>query len=146
MNAEKANTETMLTGRCYCGAIRFHSLRAAQTVVYCHCDDCRRATGGPVAVFAAMDEHMVTFEPDIGKSISLVNGVTRTFCGACGSSLTGRYDYLPDQIYIPIGIIDQAEDLKPSLHVHEDSRLSWLHIRDDLERVSTSGRAQIGTM
>ncbi|WP_282605773.1 GFA family protein [Pelagibius sp. Alg239-R121] len=135
--------ETVCTGRCYCGARTFTTTQAPQTVAYCHCDDCRRATGGPVAAFAAFEEQAVTFTPDEGRKAAVNPGVTRTFCADCGSSLTGRYDYLPGQVYISLGVVDQADDFAPRIHTHESERLTWLHIDDDLERVATSGRATI---
>ena len=137
------NTATVFTGRCYCGATTFRTIQAPQTVAYCHCDDCRRATGGPVAAFAAFDETAVAFAPDEGSKVSVNPGVTRTFCANCGSSLTGRYDYLPGQVYISLGVIDQADDLAPRIHSHESERLAWLHIDDDLERVATTARSKI---
>jgi len=137
------NTKIVCTGRCYCGATTFRTTEKPQTVAYCHCDSCRRATGGAVAAFAAFDEKTVTFSPDEGRKIAANPGVTRTFCGTCGSSLTGRYDYLPGQIYISLGVVDQADDLAPEIHTHESERLTWLHIDDALERVATSGRSQI---
>ena len=128
----------MITGRCYCGAITFRSTVKPQTVAYCHCDDCRRATGGPVAAFAAFRDGAVIFEPDEGRSITVNPGVTRTFCSACGSSLTRRYDYLPDQVYISLGVIDQADQLAPEIHSHEGQRLPWLHIADDITRADAT--------
>ena len=134
---------TVLTGRCYCGSITFKTTQEPQTVAYCHCDDCRRATGGPVAAFAAMDETAVTFSPDEGRRIAANPGVARTFCADCGSSLTGRYDYLPGQVYISLGVIDQANDLEPKIHSHESERFTLLRIDDDLERVAATARAEI---
>lgn len=70
-------------------------------------------------------------------------GVVRTFCAVCGSPLAGRYEYLPGQIYIAVGVIDQANDLAPLLHAHEAQRLTWLHIDDDLERFATTSRSRL---
>ena len=138
-----SNTEAVCTGRCYCGATTFTTTQTPQTVAYCHCDDCRRATGGPVGVFAAFDEKAVTFSPDEGCKVAINPGVTRTFCATCGSSLTGRYAYLPGQVYISMGVVDQANEYAPRIHTHESERLAWLHIDDDLERVASSGRSTI---
>jgi hypothetical protein len=63
-------------------------------------------TGAPVAAFAAFDEVAVTFTPDQGRKVAASPGVTRTFCAVCGSPQTGRYDYLPGQVYIAVGILD----------------------------------------
>ena len=70
-------------------------------------------------------------------------GVSRTFCGHCGSPLTGRYEYLPGQVYLPIGVLDQAAELPPVVHAHADNQLSWLNIQDDLERCAISARARL---
>jgi len=50
------------------------------------------------------------------------------------------FDYLPNQIYVPIGIIDQVDDLAPSIHCHADAKLSWLHLDDSLPSESGSAR------
>lgn len=133
----------VFTGRCYCGAITLRAMAPPQTVSYCHCSDCRRATGAPVAAFVAMEEGTVEFLPNAGREVSVSAGVIRTFCGECGSSLMGRYNYLPGQIFLSLGVIDQADALVPELHSHAAERLSWLHISDDLERVATSARRVI---
>lgn len=137
------NTETVFTGRCYCGATTMRTTQAPQTVAYCHCIDCRRVTGAPVAALAAFDENAVTFTPDEGSRVAVNPGVTRTVCTVCKSPLTGRFDYLPGQVYIHVSVLDQAGDLTPKIHTHESERLTWLHIDDDLERVATSGRSKI---
>ncbi len=143
MTATTDSTTTVFTGRCYCGATTVRTTQAPQTIAYCHCIDCRRWTSAPVAAFAAFDEKVVTFAPNEGRHITANPGVTRTFCATCGSPLTGRYDYLPGQVYIGVSIFDQSSDLEPKIHTHESERLSWLHIDDDLERISSSGRSKI---
>lgn len=142
MTADDA-TATVVTGRCYCGATTISTTQAPQAIAYCHCIDCRRVTGAPVAAFAAFDEKAVTFTPDEGRKIAANPGVTRTHCAACGSPLAGRYDYLPGQVYIGVGVLDQANDLVPGVHAHESQRLTWLHIDDDLERDASSSRSKL---
>jgi len=132
-----------ITGRCYCGATTIQADEMPQAVAYCHCVDCRRYTGAPVAAFAAFDEGSISFSPDEGHSAAVTPGVVRTFCAGCGSPIAGRYDYLPGQVYVPLGVLDQADELRPSLHGHEAQRLKWLHIEDDLERVAGTARSQL---
>lgn len=143
MTTANDDTAAVITGRCYCGATTIRATQLPQTVAYCHCSDCRRATGAPVAVYAAFDETAVTFSPDDGRKVVANPGVVRSFCAHCGSSLADRYDYLPGQVYIAVGVLDQAGDLPPQLHAYESQRLTWLHIDDDLERFATSSRARL---
>ena len=134
---------TPISGRCYCGRTRLSATARPLTVTYCHCSDCRRLTGAPVAAFAAFAPHQVTFSPSRGPRKSFTKGVDRWACPDCGTQLCATYDYLPDQLYIPLGLLDQAPDLAPMGHSHTDSALPWLHISDDLPRDAASGRARL---
>ena len=80
------------------------------------------------------------YDPDPGAPVSHFKGVERWFCETCGSPLGARYDYLPGQVYVPLGLIDQAAELPPSLHSHSSSALPWLCIKDHLARQEHSAR------
>lgn len=132
-----------ITGRCYCGRISLVAEEMPSTVAYCHCTDCRRVTGAPVAAFAAFAEGAMHFTPDAGQRITVSEDAERSFCPQCGSPIMGRYRYLPGAIYVPLGLLDQAELLPPRLHAHADNKLCWLTIQDNLERVEGSARTQL---
>lgn len=78
--------------------------------------------------------------PALGQPRINQNGVQRWICHDCGSPLAARFDYLPGMIYVPLGILDQADQLPPDLHAHADCQLSWLHVADDLPRHVRSAR------
>lgn len=134
------------TGRCYCGAKTISVSAPPVTVAYCHCSDCRRMTGAPVAAFAAFAEGTVAVSPDEGRRVSLSPGVTRSFCEHCGSSLTGRYDYLPRQVYLAVGLFDQINELVPQVHAHHDSKVEWLHLEDQVARAEGSARTNLNAV
>ncbi|QBY02591.1 GFA family protein [Rhodophyticola sp. CCM32] len=129
-----------MTGRCYCGAVKITAQHLPQTISYCHCIDCRRITGTPVAAFAAFSEDDLCLTPDQGPAVSHTPGVERWFCRDCGSPLAARFDYLPGQVYVPIGLLDQAAEFEPQLHSHADACLPWLHIDDTAPRHHGSSR------
>lgn len=131
------------TGRCYCGMTTVRASQEPLTITYCHCADCRRFTGAPVAAFAAFDEAAVSFAPDDGKTVTVTPGATRSFCPDCGSPITGRYAYLPGQVYVAVGVFEQAERLAPRIHAHDRRRLPWLTIDDGLERCPASARSRL---
>ncbi len=137
------NGPSRISGRCYCGAIAVSATQAPQVVAYCHCVDCRRASGAPVVAMAGFDEDAVTFTPNEGRAASVNPGVTRSFCGSCGSPLMSRFDYLPGQVYVPVGLLDQASELAPQVHSHDAQRLPWLRIADDLERFAGTSRTRL---
>ena len=135
--------EAAFTGRCYCGKHRIAAPGPLLTVTCCHCTDCRRVTGSPLPTFAAFEDGGVTLTPDIAPVAPLAPGVTRQFCADCGSQLTARFDYLPGQVYVPLGVLDQAGDMPPRLHCHAASALAWLHLDDGLPRAQDSGRDEL---
>lgn len=133
----------LFTGRCYCGGITLSAQESPQIVVYCHCADCRRITGAPVAAFAAFSENVVQVTPAWPVFKSFAPGVTRWSCPDCCSPLAAAFDYLPGQLYIPLGLIDQAAELPPELHAHDGLRLPWLHIADGIPRIDGSSRVAL---
>lgn len=129
-----------LTGRCYCGASTFSATTPPEHVAICHCVDCRRITGAAVPAFAAFGPDQMTITPDPGPGIEATPGVRRCFCQTCGSPLSATFDYLPDQVYVPIGILDSAETLNPDLHCHSADMLPWVETMNGLPHHKKSAR------
>lgn len=136
----EATTPNEITGRCYCGAVLLRSKAPPLTVAYCHCADCRRWNGAPLPAFAAFNVADLTATPDQGAGISHTQGVTRWNCQSCGSPLMARFEYLPDQVYVPLGLLDQAAELPPALHCHADAAYPWLHVQDTAPRITGTAR------
>ncbi len=89
--------------------------------------------------FVAVNERDVTGLPGAGKS--LVKGVRRWNCEKCGSPIAATFDYLEGQVYLPLGILNEAERLRPEVHCHFDNALDWLCLDDGLPREHASARA-----
>jgi hypothetical protein len=126
------------TGGCRCGAVRFEATAAPHHVSYCHCDDCRRATGAPVSAFVGFTTDAVSLRGDALRRFE--NGpVTRSFCGVCGSPIYYTDARLQDRIYFMLGSMDAPAYYRPTLHAHVRSQLPFVHMPDSLPRhVQTS--------
>ncbi|MBZ9676633.1 GFA family protein [Mesorhizobium sp. ES1-1] len=132
-------------GGCRCGAVRFEASDEPQQVSYCHCGDCRRATGAPVSAFVGFAVERVAFT---GKALKMFeNGpVTRSFCGICGSPIAYVDERLEDDIYFMLGAMDAPTDFEPTLHAYVSEQLPYLHMSDDLPRLlKTSVKRLDGT-
>lgn len=81
--------------------------------------------------------------PPLNAAQSHTAGVDRWNCPDCGSPLVAQFDYLPNQSYVPLGILDQVANLPPEIHCHTDAQLPWLQIHDDLPRQRDSARVQL---
>lgn len=121
-------------GGCRCGAVRFAATAAPLASTYCHCADCRRATGAPVSVFVGFPRSQVTFGKD-GYTVYANGPVSRRFCARCGSPVSYEDFRLRDRIYFQLGAMDRPQDYPPSLHGFEAERLPFLAIDDALPRL-----------
>lgn len=72
-----------------------------------------------------------------GQPRTVENGaVTRSFCGICGSPIGYGDQRLPARIYFMLGVMDHPEDYTPTLHAWSSQQLPYLHISDELPRMS----------
>ena len=119
-------------GGCLCGTVRYRIAGKPVLTEFCHCESCRRASGAPIMAWAGFrrsDFALVTGEPSRFLSSE---GVGRSFCGQCGTTLTYDNARFPDDIYIAIGSLDAPESMPPERHIHVGERLSWLELADSL--------------
>ena len=133
-------TVEKITARCYCGDVALSSTRPPITVAFCHCNDCRRWTGSPAPAFVALHADALKATPELGSPVVTNAGAERWNCKQCGSPLAATFDYIPDQIYVPLGLVDQADGLPVQIHCHSEQQLSWLHIQDDAIRGTGTAR------
>lgn len=130
---------TAAEGGCMCGRVGFRAEGEPVTVLYCHCRDCRRASGAPVLVLAGFPEERVEWhgEREFYRSSA---SVRRSFCGGCGATLTYEDEKLPGEVYVAVGAFDEPERFEPTAHSWVSRRLGWFEVRDELPRHEQSSR------
>lgn len=130
---------------CLCGAVRLRTPGEAVWTAWCHCPECRRATGAPASVWVGYRASRVEWlgEPPARHRSS--PHITRTFCARCGSTLTYRDDRLGDELYVAVGVLDRPETVEPRAHAFERHRLEWVHLDDGLPRLDEYSRPRPGT-
>lgn len=123
-----------MKGGCHCGAIRYEVSTAPFDADYCHCRDCQKTSGAPVAAWMDFQKDQVIWlgaEPAEYKSSEHIR---RGFCPQCGSTLSYRSTRYPDYLTLSIASLDEPDRVKPNYHIYTDSQVSWLSIDDDCER------------
>jgi len=126
-------------GGCLCGALRYRVTGAPIWVAHCHCQSCRRASGGAVVTWAGYGD--AAFAVTRGEIAHFASspGVRRGFCAVCGSPLTFQSTRWPNEIHVTVGTLDEPAAFAPTAHVFYAERLPWLHIADDARRFAGSG-------
>jgi hypothetical protein len=123
-------------GGCLCGAVRYACASDALALIYCHCKDCQRCTGGPFAAVAVVRSRDVTvLRGELGSHT--VTGeaggrVFRRFCRDCGSPIFSGLESSPKTLGVKVGSIDDSSKLVPTMHIWTQSKVPWLTLADGL--------------
>lgn len=128
----------MLEGGCLCSGVRFRIDGKLGPAGYCHCQQCRRASGSAFAANAPV--RMRYFQLLSGSELvceyESSPGKFRAFCRRCGSPLYSRRDDRPEQRNIRLGSLDADPGRRPQAHVHVASKAPWFSIDDELPQFS----------
>jgi hypothetical protein len=68
------------------------------------------------------------------RTFASSEGVTREFCGRCGSQLFWSRDDRPDVVCIAVGTVEGDPGGRPEAHIFESDRACWVEIGDALPR------------
>ncbi len=131
----------VLSGRCLCGAIRFHAAGEPKWVAHCHCESCRRQTASPFTTYAGYMQERVTFEGATPSRYQSSPGVTRSFCPHCGTPLAFEGARWPGEIHLFLATFDTPNALTPRAHVNTIEQLDWIHLADGLPRLPRTGQS-----
>ncbi len=124
-----------VTGGCHCGAVRY-ALAAVQASMVCHCRTCQRISGAPVVAWASVgaDDYVVTQGEPARYASS--PGVSRTFCGHCGTQLT--YQAEQGEIDVAIASLDDPDAFSPTHHSWLSHNIAWVKFGDGLPNYQRS--------
>ena len=127
-----------VTGGCLCGEIRFEAAGEPLWSAHCHCQSCRRGNGAAVATFVGFASdgfRTVKGEP---RRFHSSPGVTRSFCGTCGTPLTYEGERWAGEVHVHISALDRPEAFQPQGHSYYSERIAWFDTADDLPRNAKS--------
>ena len=116
-------TDTIRTGGCQCGAVRFRVTGPLGRPSICHCRMCQKHFGGFFSALVTAPKGGVEWtrkEPSYFQSS--VN-IERGFCDQCGTPLTYRHQ---EGLELAIGAFDDRSDLKPQIQVNYAARIPWV--------------------
>jgi len=123
------------TGHCACGQVTYGFDTAPTFIANCHCPDCKRASGGEMATFAAVPDTDFTVLSGKTKSFSYApntetcagKGLDRVFCANCGSRVfTNSLKDFPGAVFVQEGTLDRLDEwFAPKIEIFTWSRQKW---------------------
>lgn len=127
-----AKPAKILSGSCYCGAIRYKVTDAFTYALNCHCSQCRRVTGSAFKPFAGVERAKLKITK--GKDHLLIYGEEANHdahCRLCGSLL---YSIVRDGAYahVTLGTLIDVPSIRPTAHIFVGSKAPWFTITDKL--------------
>ena len=122
----------MLSGGCFCGAVRYRVADRFRYAMNCHCSNCRRTTGSAFKPFAGIEREK--FAVSEGSDSLLIYGDAQghdAHCCVCGSLL---YSLVREGLYVHVamGTLRDDPSIRPTRHIFVGSKAPWFTITDDL--------------
>ena len=136
------NDQTITTGGCLCGAVRYQVKGPLRDVVNCHCSMCQRLHGnfGPHSKARKVN---ISITNDAGLAWYKTSDIARRgFCRECGSSLFWEPFDL-DATGIIAGSLDGPTGLKTVGHIYVAEKPDFYEINDDLPQFQESSNGAL---
>lgn len=115
-----------MQGQCLCGCVEFEISGDIPRLYQCHCSLCRKVSGS--SANAAMIVGNEQFEwlrgAELVREFATETGFKSHFCAHCGSPLPNptRDD---SAYWIPVGLLENNEDIELATHLYIASRAHW---------------------
>jgi hypothetical protein len=125
-----------VTGGCLCGAVRFEARAFMKSAYYCHCTICQKTSGAPFEIGVLIKAGTLKFKRGAPTYYQSSSFGKRGFCGSCGSRIVWAPTDAKDDWSLNVSVcaLDNPADVRPNCHTYIDTKLPWLHIRDELPR------------
>lgn len=124
----------MITGSCLCKAVQFKVSGDLPRIVFCHCQQCRKAQGTAFVTNLPVSEQQFQWiqGEDQLSSFESSPGKRRFFCKTCGSPIMSKNTSQPGQVRLRAGTLDGDLNTQPVFHIYTGSKANWYSISDDL--------------
>lgn len=125
-------------GRCLCGAVSFEYEGPENWRAHCHCDSCRRATSSPFTTYLGVPREKFRWTGETPAAFASSPGVTRRFCGKCGSPMAYEAEKYAHEIHLFAACLEDHSGFRPQGHVFYAERVVWVEPADKLPKFDTT--------
>jgi len=115
----------MITGECFCGAIKYQVESDLKDARSCHCSRCRKAFSAQASAYALVEPAEFTWieGSELLASYESQPGFGLQFCSICGSTLCGTYE---GKVHgVTLGCLNDDPEIEIGYHIFTNSKASW---------------------
>ncbi|MCR0980778.1 GFA family protein [Roseomonas populi] len=117
--------DSVLSGGCHCGAVRYEARGRPFHPTICHCVDCRRVAGAPVVAWFSVRRAEFRVVRGAMRRYASSARAERGFCGDCGTPMTFREHDLPDEMDVATATLDDPSAVPPADHTRVAAGIPW---------------------
>lgn len=122
------------TAHCLCNKVKFEFQEVSDQVGACHCDICRKWTGGPLLAVDCGTEIKVEGEQYLSQYASS-EWAERAFCSLCGTHL--YYKLLQTgQHIVPAGLLDDERSLHFDHQIFIEKKPTYYSFSNDTKNIT----------
>ncbi|MCO7226722.1 GFA family protein [Pleionea sp. CnH1-48] len=126
-----------MLGKCLCEAVQFEIIQPLPAMYQCHCSLCRRVTSSACnssLIIPIEQLRWISGENNI-QSFIKNSGYRVDFCKTCGSPTANE---MRDQkhAWIPVGALENSDELEMGAHLFMDSKAQWDQVGDSGKKYS----------
>ena len=124
-----------IIGSCLCRTVKYIIKGKIKTVVNCHCNTCKKITGGAFETLAFIDEnHLEIIEgQETLTSYQVSEMAIKHFCRTCGTPMFILHKKYPGNSMIQVGSFDDPSLVTPAINVYCENMLPWVKEIADLK-------------
>ncbi|HUK81960.1 MAG TPA: GFA family protein [Verrucomicrobiae bacterium] len=115
-----------ITGGCSCSKIRYRAVGPPKFQGNCHCENCRRAAGAQSVAWISIEKKSFAIVRGKPKRYRTKTKAWRTFCPACGTSLTYESPKRLRDIDITTASLDHPGKFPPNRDFFVEEKLPWV--------------------
>jgi hypothetical protein len=117
------------TARCHCGGVEIEVTFPSRFCAHCYCQSCRTTHAAGVVTWIGFKRAQTRFTKgrELLRDYESSPGVTRKFCGRCGTRIAfeSQHDNWHDEIHLPLALFVTPVDKAPSGNAFAEERPDW---------------------
>jgi hypothetical protein len=128
----------VITGGCWCGAVRYRIAATPITTRVCWCRQCQYVGAGTATVNVCFPKDAIAVDGELRDHVTKAasgNTMHRRFCPACGTHVFSGGEARPHLVMVRAGTLDDPEIAKPELTIWVNEAPSWACFDPTLPKV-----------